>query len=138
MTSSGIEPATFRLVSLCLNQLRYRVPHVYIINELSYYSTQFINGFLLHISVQASSDHKRINGRISVYREYFCQFKTALSIYKLRRKDEKRMAFYGTCNPTKSLNLPQDYLDSPNILSCQRNTQIWNVYFTAISGTLAP
>jgi hypothetical protein len=30
VTSSGIEPATFRLVALSLNQLRYRVPYKHI------------------------------------------------------------------------------------------------------------
>jgi hypothetical protein len=34
MTPSGIEPATFRLVAQCLNQLRYRVLPGFLSNVL--------------------------------------------------------------------------------------------------------
>jgi hypothetical protein len=34
MTPSGMEPATFRLVAQCLNELRHRVPFLYVGHRL--------------------------------------------------------------------------------------------------------
>jgi hypothetical protein len=42
VTSSGIEPATLRLVSYCLSQLRYRVPPVFF-NTWENYFCQLLN-----------------------------------------------------------------------------------------------
>jgi hypothetical protein len=70
MISSGIEPATFRLVAYFLNQLRYRVPKIYNYGYIRIQDCYFRLRECEQLQIIQQRDLKHVNSRFVEYEKF--------------------------------------------------------------------